>query len=197
MNIKNKMILLSILLSLELFAAPSGIYVEVGSGVGRGSSLSSKSHNYSYNKGYLGSLAIGYQANLFRFEIEMRHKEDRLSSACVSGLGDISVSGDLVQDTQMLNFYYSGYNSSNLVATIGAGVGITTINLKDLVELTARQDSIKESNIPSYQAMFSVGYSFNDSIIFTTKYSYFHALKSDLFKSHSDNIFTLSLRYLF
>jgi len=192
-----KVILLCLLCSIRLFAAPSGIYLEIGAGIGLQNTLDAENTNYLYKRGYNGSLSIGYQADLLRFELEGRYKQDKLYSASAGNLGDISVGGNLVQESQMLNIYYSGYNQSNLVATIGTGIGITSISLKNLSELNMAQKDIKNKNIFSYQAMISVGYMFNKSITFSTEYTYFNTKKSDDFKSNSDNFFTLSLRYLF
>ncbi len=194
MNLKQFSLLL---LSLELFAASSGVYLEVGAGIGTQDKLSTKSADYIYDRGYTGTLALGYQADMFRYELEGIYKQDELYSSTNGSLGSSSVNGDMTKESQMLNVYISGYNQSKLISTIGFGVGTTTISLKDLVKFGTPQQDIKNKNIFSYQGILGVGYMINKNITILTKYRYFKTQESDNFKSNSDNIFSINLRYLF
>lgn len=200
MNLKNNktvLLFLSLLTSLELFSAQDGLYLQVGAGMGLEEKIKGENNSYIYDKGYLATAAIGYQYKSFSLELEGLYKKNELYSSTETTIGKISVDGDLVQNTQMLNLYYSGYNRSQLVSSIGLGVGLTTLTLEDLVELESPQDKVTNKNILSYQGMFSVGYMFTDHITFAAKYRYFMTTSSDDFKSNSDNIFTLDLKYLF
>jgi len=176
-------LLLSFLVAIELYAAQSGVYVELSAGIDLDDTLEAKNGTYIYDKEYMGSFALGYQADLFRFELEGRYKKDTLYS-----LGEASVDGDLEQTSQMLNLYYSGYNTSKFVSSVGAGVGLSSITL---------QDTIEDTNILSYQGIFSVGYMLSKSSTITTEYTYFYTQASDNFKSNTDSSVSLNYRYLF
>ncbi len=176
-------LVLSLLLSIQLYAAGSGVYVELSGDLGLNDTIEVKNGTYVYDKEYAGSISLGYQADLLRFELEAMQKKDRLYS-----FEAVSATGDLEQTSQMLNLYYSGYNKSKLVTTVGIGAGVTSLNLKD---------DTKDKNILSYQGMFSVGYMSTQSLTITTEYTYFYMQESDNFKSNSDNIFSLNFRYLF
>lgn len=176
------------LVQATLYAAPSGIYIELGAGVGLNDTQKTKSAQYVYDRKYIGSLALGYQYETLRIEIEERYKKDSLYSTPVSGGSSLKVSGDLVSDSQMLNFYYSGYNQSKLVSTVGVGAGVTSLSLGEI---------IKDKAIPSLQAMFSIGYMLSDSFTMSGEYTYFYTDTSTNFKANGDNTFSLSLRYLF
>ncbi len=175
-------LLLSLLLSMQLYAVGSGVYVELSGGLGLNDTIEAKNGAYVYDKEYIGSVSLGYQADLLRLELEAIQKKDRLYS-----FGAISVAGDLEQTSQMFNLYYSGYNESKLVTTVGIGAGVTAISLQEA----------EDKNILSYQGMFSIGYMSTQSLTITTEYTYFYTTESDNFKSNSDNIFSLNFRYLF
>ena len=166
-------------LATNIFAIESGIYVEVGVGTGTKEQLKAKKNNYDYDTSYLGSLYLGYQAGVYRFELEDSYKSATLK--------DKTFDSDVTQNTQMLNIYYSGYNKSKMVTTLGLGAGISSIEVNGL----------KNSNIFSYQAMFSIGYMKTKHFIITPKYSYMRMVKSDNFDRNSDHLLSLNLRYLF
>ena len=190
-----KLLLLSLLTSLDLLAS-SGLYLEAGAGLGYESEIETKNNNYIYEKNYIAIAAIGYQYDAFRFELEGRYKKDSLYSSNYTQ-DNISVNGDLTHESKMVNIYYSGYNSSKLVSSIGFGVGVTDIKLKNLIELNTAQIDIIDTNILSYQGMFSVGYMLSHHFTITTKYTYFQTSDSDSFDSSGDSTLSLSLRYLF
>ncbi|MEA3227804.1 MAG: hypothetical protein U9P38_01905 [Campylobacterota bacterium] len=163
-------------IATNLLAVESGLYLELGMGKGVNEKLNAKERDYSHKNATVGSLFLGYQADLYRVELEQSYRSSVLNS-----------SEDIVQDTKMLNFYYSGYNHSKMVTTFGAGVGVTSVEVLD----------IESSNIFTYQAMFSIGYMTTQSITITPKYSYIRTVKSDDFDRNSDHLITLNIRYLF
>ena len=166
----------------DMFAVESGVYIELGAGSGTKKQLNTKDGDYIAQSSYVGSVYLGYQADIFRIEFEDSYKSDTLKSY----KGD-SIDGDFTQNTQMFNLYYSGYNESKFITTLGVGAGISSIEVQD----------IKDSNIFSYQAMFSIGYMKTKDIIITPKYSYTRTSKSDHFERNSDQILSLNIRYLF
>ncbi len=171
--------LVIVFLATNVFAVESGLYLEVGAGTGTKEQLNAKKSNYGYENSYIGSLYLGYQADVYRFELENSYK--------LATPTDKTIEGDLKQNTQMLNFYFSGYNHSKMVTTLGLGAGISSIEVNGL----------KNSNIFSYQAMFSIGYMKTKHFIITPKYSYMRMVKSDDFDRNSDHLLSLNLRYLF
>jgi len=187
-----KKIALTLLLSTTLFVAPSGVYVEVGAAKSLNDKLKSDNGDFVYDKGTIGSVMIGYQADLYRFELEGKYVKESLSS-----FSNASSSGDLLKNSQMLNVYYSGYNESKYVSSVGAGVGITNISTDRLKQNSTTLEDIKKDAILSMQGMLSVGYMMSQSVTATLNYTYFYTAKSDELKANSENIFTFSLRYLF
>ncbi len=187
-----KSFILFILITLKLFGESDGTYIELGAGFGLDDKLNTKNTNYVYDKKYVANLALGYQLSQYRLELEARYKKDAINS-----IYNYNADGDITKQSQMINAYYSGYNDSKLVSSVGLGVGLTTINVKNLIESTSPFQDIENKNIRSYQAIFSIGYMISESFTLTTKYTYFYISESDDFKATSDNIFSLSLRYLF
>ena len=202
MHLKNssniKILFIPLIFSLNLFSAQNGVYLEFGAGLGLEDTLKTKNIDYKYEASFVGSGAIGYQYNSFSAEIEAKYQQDSLySTSYGEHSNNIAVDGDLIQSSQMLNFYYSGYNTSKLVSSIGVGVGITQISLENVTELDSKQEDRTDNSVLSYQGMFSVGYMFTQDLTLLAKYTYFQTSSSDNFESNSDNIFSLNLRYLF
>ncbi len=194
---KIKIALLPLLFALELFSAQSGPYIELGVGLGTKDTLKTHNVDYKYEDSYLGSIAIGYQLDSLSVEIAQKYKTGSLYSTSSKNHQNISAEGNLVHNSQMINFYYSGYNSSKFVSSIGLGVGVTKVSLEDVVELEYPQKDIDGESVLSYQGMFSVGYMFTPSVTLLAKYTYFQISNSDDFKSDGDNLLSLNLRYLF
>jgi len=180
------------LLSSTLFCAPSGVYVEVGAGVNANTSINTIDNKASFNQMYNGSLALGYQADAYRFELEERYAKSDLD-----GYGTGVATGDITKESRVLNVYYSGYNESNMVTTFGAGVGLTNTKLSNMKALNTTQTEIFEEDTLTLQGTFSIGYMFTPHITTSGKYIYHYVKESDKFKSNTENIFNLTLRYLF
>lgn len=176
------------LLNISLFGAPSGVYIELGGGMSLDDVQETKNVNYVYERGYIGSVSLGYQVDTFRVELEQRYKKDDLYSASIGDSSSIKADGDLISNAQMLNLYYSGYNSSKLITSIGLGAGVTSLELGN---------DLKDDAILSIQGMLSIGYQITESFIATTKYTYFHTTESESFKANGDNAITFTLRYIF
>ena len=187
-----KSLLLFFLVISSLFGAPSGLYIELGVGSGFGDSLQSSSSRVSYERGFIGSVAFGYQSGVYRVEIEERYKSDKLYS-----IADVLADGELRESSQMLNLYYSGYNDSKFVSSIGFGMGITALSIENIRQFSRNMPEIKEEGILSLQGLFSVGYQIERDITATVEYSYFYTQKSDSFGAKDESSLLFSLRYLF
>lgn len=191
-------LLISILMTIGLYAAPSGVYIESNIGTGLSKNILINDEDYKYNIGVLGSLALGYQLDLWRFELEGNYKQNELTILIADNT--LPLSGYLVRKSGIFNVYYSGYNKSKLVSTVGLGCGASYISTRDLKK-SNNNDSISANNIFTYQASYSIGYIINKDITFSVKYLYFNTLKYDIDdvsqKEIHDNIFTFGIRYLF
>jgi hypothetical protein len=97
----------------------------------------------------------------------------------------------------MINFFYSGYNDTNLISTIGFGCGVSSLKFSNLKELSLPINDIKQNNIFSYQGSFAVGYILSQKITFFIKYTYFSTVKKKDFDAFDENLLTLSFRYNF
>jgi len=187
-NLSGKIVLwLSCLSSLSQ-AAPSGFYIELGGGLGLSDTLETTNRLYVYDQGYLASASLGYQIDRFRFEVEERYKSDTLYSLSTGGAYAIKVDGKLTTNSQMLNLYYSGYNQSNLITSLGLGVGVSSIDIEKIET---------EDSVLSAQAILSIGYQITEHFISTLKYSYFYTTESGDFQAKGDNTIALNLRYIF
>jgi hypothetical protein len=174
-------------LSSGLFAIENGIYLEAGVGLGYEDSVKVAESNYIYDRDYILDASVGYQYTLFRAELEIKYKKDSLQSVELFNGAYIQTNGDFTQTTEMINAYYSGYNSTQFVTSIGAGLGLTTKEFQ----------TIKESGIFSAQLLLSVGYRVTEHFIISTKYSYFYTQESGKFDADAENNFLLSTRYIF
>ena len=166
----------------------SGIYIDGGAGFALSDTLETQKINFVYDQGPLLSLSLGYQYNHFRLELQERYKRDKLYSASAQDSYNVAVDGDSTINSQMLNFYYNGYNESKLMSSIGFGLGVSSLNTRDIY---------KNCYLPSAQGLFSIGYRVSDNFISSLNYAYFYTLKSDDYKAKGDNSFTFSLRYIF
>ena len=179
---------LVLLLNSSLFAIENGVYLELGAGRGYEDSVQVEETTYTYERDYILNAIIGYQYERYRVELETRYKTDSLYSAAILNDSHIRTSGDFTQTTEMINAYYSGYNATKFITSIGAGLGVTTKEL---------QNTLKSSSIFSAQALLSVGYRVTENFILSTKYSFFYTQKSGAFKADTENTFLFSARYIF
>ena len=176
MKLINKEILLTLALGTSLFAQTDAFYVEAGVGTALNDTLKSKNGTFKYDSGLSSNLAIGYQLGLYRFELEGRYTNNSLYS-----FENLSSSGDYEKHSQMLNAYYSGYNSSPLFTSVGLGIGMSSIKLKNMKQLGTNVADMSNSGIFSAQAMLSVGYMITEHIATSVKYNYLYSTKSDDF----------------
>ncbi|MEA2091835.1 MAG: outer membrane beta-barrel protein [Campylobacterota bacterium] len=192
-------LLLSLLLATGLYGTSSGIYIEGNIGTSLSKDQEINSSTYEYETGALGSLALGYQMDLWRFEVEGSHKQNNLSA--IKANDTYELSGDLIRQSSLLNIYYNGYNSSNLVSAIGLGCGVSNLKTNNLNVSGVSVKDIDANNIFTYQASFSVGYMLDEDWTLSLKYIYFktseYEIESVTQKEMSDNIVSLGIRYLF
>lgn len=178
-----------LLFSIELFAKPvNGLYLEVGASKELEDKLEMKSAaDYVYEKSYMLDGIVGFQYSLYRIEFEYSQRSAELYSQ-----GSSAADGDITQISKMINIYYSGYNHSRFISSIGIGAGLSDIEVDDTNSAALKNDSIQTA-----QAMYTIGYMISDNFIFTTKYKYMYIKESDDFKKRDNNIFSFSFRYIF
>jgi len=177
--------LLPLLFYTLLFSAPSGVYVEVNFDNPSSSDIAVEDSEYSYDKGTSGTVAVGYQMDQWRFELESNYSQNALSAFedKVSELG----SGDVLKKGGLVNVYYSAYNDTKLVSTIGLGVGATEVQTVDSTTDVTSDPSL------TYQGSVSLGYMVDEDWTWTIKYRYL-----DIKDIESENqTYSLGLRYLF
>jgi len=174
-------------ISTLLLAAPSGIYVEANFENPQSDGISVEDSEYVYDKGLAGTVAVGYQMDQWRFEVESNYSQNALKSFddTISNIAH----GDIVQAGGLVNVYYSAYNNTKLVSTIGLGVGATEVQaLSDI-------DDSKVKTDPSltYQGSVSLGYMLDEDWTWTIKYRYL-----DIKDTENENqAFSFGIRYLF
>lgn len=183
--------LFPLLVTTSLFAADSGFYIALDGGVDLGDKLKAKTVAYNYDTGFFGSGAFGYQVDKFRLELEGQYQQNPITS-----LSSNAAKGDLIRESQMLNVYYSGYNSSRLISTLGIGAGSSDIRSNKLTVLGTSND-FEVKNIFTYQGSFSVAYKLTDSLDFGVKYRFIVTSKQDMLEENSQSIISAGVRYLF
>lgn len=191
-------LLLVLLISVGLYAAkptepmaPSGLYIETNIDYPSEESIEFDDVQYNYDSGLTGALAIGYQMDRWRFEIEGNYSKDELNELVSDATADAV--GELVKKGGLFNVYYSAYNDSQLVSSIGAGVGVTNIDTEDLVVDDVEAEDVSVDNSLTYQATISLGYMVDEDWTWTVKYRFLSV--EDL--KDSTQTFSLGLRYLF
>ena len=192
-------LLLIFILSIGLYAgqrasepiAPSGFYVETNIDYPSTEAMEFDNVKYNFNAVLTGAVAIGYQMDRWRFELEGNYSKDDIAELVTETTSDAV--GELVKKGGLVNVYYSAYNDSQLVSSIGAGAGVTNIDAKDVQVNATAVDDASVKNSLTYQATVSLGYMVDADWTWTVKYRY---LNIDDLKS-STQTFSLGLRYLF
>jgi opacity protein-like surface antigen len=177
------------------FSAPSGFYIEADV-----AAESSKNEQYTTDVGAGASMSVGFQLNKFRLELQARESLSKLSGY-ESQTTTFEAAGDMRTSSKFVNLYFSGYNKTRLVSTIGLGVGQSDVDIKDVKIVTAEEDDINLKKLPSYQASYSIGYMVNKDFSYVFKYNYLHIDndKEDEFdtKEFKTHMFSVGVRYLF
>jgi len=186
---KNFFKVVVLFLSINLYANPTNaLYLELGFGVALEDSVQTQTgFEYTYERQYLLDAMLGFQYGLYRVELEQSWQKDDLYS---HGRGKSE--GDFIQKSQMFNLFYSGYNKSNFLTSIGFGVGMSSIELDD--SYTKR---IKNDNIFTAQGILSIGYKMGENLVLAPKYTLKYLEKSDDFEAKYNHQILFSIRYLF
>ncbi len=192
-------LLLIFLLALSVYGAskpekpvaPSGLYIETNIDYPSSDSMNYDDVKYKYDAGLSGALAIGYQMDRWRFELEGNYSKDDIEELKSATVEDAT--GKIKKEGGLVNVYYSAYNDSNLVSSIGLGAGVTNIETDKLkVNDVAAEDTSVDSSF-TYQATMSLGYMVGEDWTWTVKYRY---LNIDDLKD-TTSTFSLGIRYLF
>ncbi|MEA2098712.1 MAG: outer membrane beta-barrel protein, partial [Campylobacterota bacterium] len=173
--------LLPFLLSTLLYSADSGVYVEVYFDNPDSNNLKTEHSDINYEEGVSGTVAVGYQMDRWRFEAESSYSDNPLSS--IDDTASEAISGNLLKMGGLANIYYSAYNDTQLVSTVGIGIGATNVEAGDDDKKTAF----------TYQGNVSLGYMVDKDWTWTIKYRYLEM--KDIV--NEEQAFSLGLRYLF
>ncbi len=182
-------------LATSLWAAPSGLYVEGGLGA---TFLSDTT--YSNDTGYNGSLALGYQLDKVRIELEAIESKSEITSY-INTLS-YSASGDTTIQNKFLNLYYTAYNQTKLTSSFGIGIGVSDIELKDVKVIDSQLDDNSATDLLSYQLSYAIGYMASPNLTYSLKYRYIGIEdEKDEFIDSIDELnnqtLTIGVRYLF
>jgi hypothetical protein len=184
-----------LLIATVAFSAPNGLYIEADV-----AAQSAKNDIYTTDVGVGASVALGFQYDKVRFEAQAKKFITKLDGYDTQTT-NYEADGDMDVDSQFINFYYSGYNKTRLVSTIGLGVGVSEVNIKDVEIFTSAEDDVKLKKLLSYQASYSIGYMVNSHFSYVLKYNYLYIDndKKDEFntKSFQNHSLGIGLRYLF
>ena len=184
--------LLPLLLTLELFAQ-SGLYVEGALGSSFKSEIEVDTASYSYDYGINGSLALGYQLDNWKLEVEGIYLQNAITAYNISS--SYSVSGDLIREYGLINVYHNWYNDSPLVTSLGLGVGMTQIAVKDL-SIANTPFETQDSSALAYQGILNIGYMFGESLTLGGKLRYLESLDEND-KRVGDTLLSVYSSYLF
>lgn len=185
-------LLLSLLFAVNIFAQ-SGLYVEGSLGSSMPSEITLEQASYTYDYGYSGALSLGYQMNDWKFEVEGIYLQNEITAYNISS--SYSVSGDIIREYGLVNVYHNWYNSSNLVTSIGLGLGMAQIAVNDLMIATTPFE-VQSSSALSYQGVLNIGYMIDESFTLGGKLRYLESLTQDN-KRIADTLLGLYTSYLF
>jgi len=189
-----KQLFILLFLSIGLWAESSGLYLQ-----GNVGSTSLTEHSYKTDTGYNGSLAVGYQLNALRFEVEITESKSKINN--FTSATDYTSTGDVEMQNRLINIYYSFYNQTDLTSSFGLGVGTTDFNFKDVEILNSAVADKSVSNLLTYQLSCAVGYMATKNLTYDFRYRYISTQSDENIKIDSSevgtHIFSLGLRYMF
>lgn len=160
---------------------------------------------FDLDTGLTLSTSIGYDANFFRYELELLYQKNDLDTYNYNDTTG-SVTGALNSDVTSLALMFNGYfdirSFSNVVPYLTAGVGManvdmsaTSLNLNGVVTAIDGDD-----NVFAYQVGIGAAYAINEIITADLKYRYFATADPEFstatakFSSHNIHV---GLRFAF
>ena len=187
-----KLFLTTSILCAALLARENGVYVELAGGVDTADRIETHGITYKYEKSYFYEAMIGYEYDLFRIEYQYRG-----FNASVYRFLDYAASGDVSIDSHMVDLYYSGYNDTQFVTSLGIGIGTADVSMTNVKELAYPVADKTQGNVFAYQGMLNIGYMIDEHMTLSMRYSYFATLKGDDFEATSQHLLGIGFRYLF
>jgi hypothetical protein len=175
--------------SLMAIEPYNAFYINGAIGTNFNDSISTQTSTLTYEKPTDYSGAIGYQFKNYRVEFEYISTQADLYS-----VEEVKASGDFKKDTQLLNAYYCAYNYSQMVLNLGAGVGVSTTKLSNMLQNNTSVSDIKDSNAIATDAIVSLGYFISTRVSFNIKYRFLYTFEGDNFNSDSQNSTSFGVR---
>ena len=136
--------------------------------------------NFDLDPGLTVSTSIGYDANFFRYELELLYQKndlDTYSANSSDGSASGALSGDVTSLALMFNGYFDIRSFSEVVPYLTAGVGFANVEMSPISlnvpgygSVTATGD---DDNVFAYQVGIGLAYNVNEKVTADLKYRYF------------------------
>ena len=126
--------------------------------------------------GFAAGVALGYDAEFFRYELEFVYQKNNMDKGGVSGIaGKTSLDGDTKCYGVLLNGYFDIRSKSVFVPYLTAGIGYANVDVSSIsIEGYGDVTSISyDDNVFAYQVGAGVGFPASENVTFDIKYRYF------------------------
>ncbi len=165
------------MISVSSAFAQDGLYISGNFGISIVNDLTASgidedgawSADTSWDTGYTMHVALGYDFNPIRTELELGYAKndcDKVDSE------EQATDGDVTATTIFANAYYDFHNSSSFIPYIGAGLGYAKISYNNLNAEGWDYPFDADDSVFAYQFMAGVGYTINSNISVDISYRY-------------------------
>ncbi len=165
------------LVTASVASAQNGLYVSGNFGVSIVNDLTASgnddegawSADTSWDTGYAMHVAVGYDFNPIRTEVEFGYAKNDCDEV---DNGEQATDGDVTATTILVNAYYDFHNSSSFVPYLGAGLGYAKIGYNNLNAADWDYPFDTDDSVFAYQFMAGVAYTINSNISVDLSYRY-------------------------
>jgi opacity protein-like surface antigen len=135
--------------------------------------------DFDLDTGLTLSTSIGYDANFFRYELELLYQKNDLDTYNINspdGSATGALNGDITSLALMFNGYFDIRSFSNVVPYLTAGVGFANVEMSS-ISLNVPGETVNaigdDDNVFAYQVGIGVAYNVNETVTADLKYRYF------------------------
>ncbi|MFP4145119.1 MAG: outer membrane protein [Phycisphaeraceae bacterium] len=147
-------------------AFPEEISVDRWSSVGIDNSI-------DFETGYTGSAAVGFHADMLRFEAEVGYRSSDIEDVALLGT-DVPVGGDVSALSGMINGYFCVGLNERLAAYLGGGGGIARVDADLDGTLSSPIGTVtfngSDDTVAAYQVLAGLAWELDQSTTLTTGY---------------------------
>lgn len=125
-----------------------------------------------YDPGFATGVFLGYDAGMFRGEIETTYYASEVDTLTVTGTS-LGAGADVTALSFMVNAYWDFENSSAFTPYLGVGIGGANVEFENLTILGFSIPGDQDDTQFAYQFMAGVDYSLTEMMMLGLSYRYF------------------------